>query len=156
MPGTVLPPMVPRGECDQVLIMRSPWARCPSRAQQCVGDRHRHGGADQGDARDAGRVARRAFQRGERTHAVADQRDAFRRIASADFLQQQFDPVGQVLDRGQRRAGAAAVAGQVDGQHAEAVMGEPAALQPQTLWSFCAPWMKTTQGRAASKGLPPV
>ncbi|MCY1302086.1 hypothetical protein D3C81_1314300 [compost metagenome] len=25
-----------------------------------------------------------------------------------------------------------------------------------TLWSFCAPWTNTAQGRAGSKGLPPV
>jgi hypothetical protein len=28
--------------------------------------------------------------------------------------------------------------------------------RPQTLWSFCAPWMKTTVGRVASNALPPV
>jgi hypothetical protein len=60
---------------------------------------------------------------------VTDERDVFCRVAGADFLQQQLDPVGQVFDRRQRLARAAAMAGQIDRQHAEAVMGEPAALQ---------------------------
>ena len=52
--------------------------------------------------------------------------------------------------------GAAAVAGQVHGEHGEAVVREVARLQCQTLWSMAAPWTNTTAGSAGSKAPPPV
>ncbi len=83
---------------------------------------------------------------------MADQR----RFLYAGGVEQGDDPVGLRFHRWQQPALGAAVAGQVDGQHGKAVVGEPAALQPQTLWSFSAPWMKTTVGSSGLKGLPPV
>ena len=47
----------------------------------------------------------------------------------AGGVEQRQHPVGHRLDAGQRRAGAAPVAGQVDRQHGVAVVGEPARLQ---------------------------
>ena len=99
------------------------------RAQQDIGDRHWHRSAEQRYAGDADRVAEGTFECGQRTHAVTDQRNVLRRVTSADSLQQQFDPVGQIFDRRQRLARAAAMAGQIDGQYGKTVVGKPAALQ---------------------------
>jgi hypothetical protein len=69
--------------------------------------------------------ARRRFQRDQRTHAVPGQC----RPPHTGGVEQCQQPVGAGLDVGAGRALAAAVCRQVDGQHAMAMVSEPARQQ---------------------------
>mmetsp|Transcript_6441 Transcript_6441/g.26462 ORF Transcript_6441/g.26462 Transcript_6441/m.26462 type:complete len:358 (-) Transcript_6441:170-1243(-) len=89
--------------------------------QQRLGHLHRVGGAHHHE----GAGARGGFQRDQRAHAVAHQRGLLR----ARNVQQPVQPGGDGLDTGQRQSGAAAVARQVHGQHAVAMVGAPAGQQ---------------------------
>ncbi len=65
------------------------------------------------------------LERDQRAHAVADER----RRADTGRVEQGEQPVGDRLDARQRRPVAAAVAGQVGGEHGVAVVREPARQQ---------------------------
>ncbi len=93
--------------------------------QQRVGHLHRVGRAQQAQLADPLRRLVRGLQRDQRAHAVAEQRG----LVHAGGVEQLQQPGGQLFDAGLGGALAAAVAGQVDGQHAKAVVGEVAALQ---------------------------
>ena len=70
-------------------------------------------------------MPRRGLERDQRAHGMADEP----RLRGAGGIEQRGGPVGHAGDGRQRRAGRAAVAGQIRRQHATAVMGEPAAVQ---------------------------
>ena len=74
---------------------------------------------------DALAQACRSFKRDQRTPAVADQRGA----RYAGGIQQCGDEVSRRLNAGRCFAAAAAMAGQIDGQHVPAVVRQKAALQ---------------------------
>ena len=74
---------------------------------------------------DALAQACRSFKRDQRTPAVADQRGA----RYAGGIQQRGNEVSRRLDTGRRFAAAAAMAGQIDGQHVPAVVRQKTALQ---------------------------
>ena len=65
------------------------------------------------------------LQRNQRAPAVADQRGAF----NAQGIEQRRHKRSALLNAGRRIAAAAAMAGQIDGQHVPAVVGHVAALQ---------------------------
>lgn len=81
--------------------------------------------AEQRQGVDPAGAARRRLQRRQPAHRVTDQR----RGLDPGRRHQPVDPVGQIADAGQHGAAAAAVAGQVGGQHRAAVIGEVAGLQ---------------------------
>ena len=98
-------------------------------------------------------MARGAVERDQRTHAVADERRGLR----AGGIEQRDDPVGHVLDARERRAVAAAVAGQIEREHAVAVVREVARLQdPDAVVLRAAVDENDHGGSAGSNGLPPV
>ncbi len=86
--------------------------------------RHRHARAEQGEAGDARAVPEGRLQRHQAAHAVPHERG----LREPGRVEECHDPARQGLDRLARRARAAAVGGQVRGEHAAAVMREIARL----------------------------
>jgi hypothetical protein len=86
---------------------------------------HRIGGGEQGDFRHPIGITRGALESDQRTHAVADDRG----FAHPGGVLHREHPIGQCLDARKRRPRAAAMAGQVEREHAVAVVREIAALQ---------------------------
>jgi hypothetical protein len=70
-------------------------------------------------------MARRGLERDQRAHAVADERSA----ALTQARDQAPCPIRERRDIGQRRTRRASVAGEVDGEHVCAMVGEPTALE---------------------------
>ena len=94
-------------------------------AQQQVVHGDGRGGAEQREPADPRAVARSRLQRDQRAHAVADQGG----LAHLRRVEHGRQPVRHRRNGGSGWPLGAAVAGQVDGQHAAAVPGEIARLE---------------------------
>jgi hypothetical protein len=86
---------------------------------------HRVGRADQRDALDARGLARRALERHQRAHRVADED----RCLQLELIQQPQHPVGHLADGDERWPLRPAVPREIHRKHIEAVVAEVAALQ---------------------------
>ena len=93
--------------------------------EQIGADRHGGRGSDQAEAGNFCRMPGGGLERNQRSHGMTDQPC----LGDAGGVEQRRGPVGHVGNGRQRRAGRAAMAGQIRRQHAIAVMREPPAMQ---------------------------
>ena len=153
MPGTVLPPMAPRGPCDQTFTMPSAFGRA-SRAA-------------------VSRASETGIGTAVPTRAIFATRSGKRAAASRLMSEPMLWPTSVAActpaasSRATIQSACASTLGS-SGPSERPWPGRSTAsteqpwwanqrlCRPHTLWSFSAPWMKTTVGRAGLKGLPPV